>query len=194
VLGEVERLDRLVGGLLDLSRLQAGALAVRRRFCDVHDLARAAAHEATALAPARLVYDLSPELPLVHVDESQIERVLANLLENAARYSPPESAVELAARRLDDRVELTVSDHGPGVPEDERERVFAPFERGSAGAARPGSGLGLAIARGLAEANDSRLTVRAGERGGAVFALSLPAPAPPRLGASRGLETQDAAR
>ena len=114
------------------------------------------------------------DLPLVRVDGVQVERVLVNLIENAARVSPPGSPVEVRADDGDGEVVIAVADRGPGIPPDERERVFAPFYRG-AGSRAGGTGLGLAIARGFAEANGGRLEIADRPGGGAELKLMLPA-------------------
>ena len=115
------------------------------------------------------------ELPLVRCDASQIERVLVNLIENAAKFSPPDEPVVLRARASDDdHVEIAVLDHGPGIELDQRERVFEPFYRGRGGGAG-GTGLGLAIARGFVEANAGTLTIDDAPGGGTCMRIVLPA-------------------
>ena len=135
---ETDRLDRLVSDLLDVSRLQAGSASTALDWCEVDDLARAAPSPPRARAqPARTIeIETDDELPLVHCDASQIERVLVNLIENAAKFSPPgEPGRAARARAADDHVEISVIDHGPGIALDQRERVFEPFYRGRGGGA-----------------------------------------------------------
>jgi two-component system sensor histidine kinase KdpD len=108
---------------------------------------------------------------VVSVDAAQIERVFANVLENALRYSPRGEPVELSAELRDRDVVIRVDDNGPGIPERERERVFEAFSHGRKG----GSGLGLAIARGFAEANGGRIWVEPAERGGTSVLFAVPA-------------------
>ena len=115
------------------------------------------------------------ESPTVRVDPHQIQRVLVNLLENAIKYSPLDESVRVQVSATPSEAVVRVIDHGPGVPPEERERIFEPFQRGSRGANAPGAGLGLAIARGFTEANDGRLTVESRSGQGATFVLSLPA-------------------
>jgi two-component system sensor histidine kinase KdpD len=172
---ESERLDRVVGNLLDLSRLQAGALRTRKslRSVDgivVQALAGLTGHE-------RVDVSLPDDLPLVEVDDAQIERVLANVLENAIRFSPEASPVSIAASAVNGEVLIRIEDEGPGVPRHELERVFEPFRHASTAGDGKGTGLGLAIARGFAEANGGRLFVEARVGGGASFVLALPAAA-----------------
>ena len=170
---ETERLDRLVGNLLDLSRLQAGAPRTTKSLRSVDDivvqaLEGLADHE-------RVAVSLPDHLPLVEVDETQIERVLANVLENAIRFSPPGTPVSIGAGVADGEVLIRVEDEGPGVPHHELERVFEPFRHASTAGDSKGTGLGLAIARGFAEANGGRLVVEPRAGGGASFVLALPA-------------------
>jgi two-component system sensor histidine kinase KdpD len=172
---EVERLDRVVGNLLDLSRLQAGAAQPRRalRSLDgivVQALAGLVGHERVEVA-------LPTDLSLVDVDAAQIERVLVNLLDNALKFSPPGSAIRVHARAMGDQVVVRVDDEGPGVPAAELERIFEPFRHTAGQVGRKGTGLGLAIARGFAEANGGRLFARQRPGGGASFVLELPAAA-----------------
>jgi two-component system sensor histidine kinase KdpD len=183
VRSETERLDRLVANLLDLSRLEAGMAEPHRELWTADSLAERALG-ALGADSGRVAVLLPDELPPVYVDAAQIERVLVNLLENALKFTPEpwvvELAVELAAEspaREPEAVVFRVVDHGPGVPEAERGRVFEAFERGSAGASRSGTGLGLAIAQGFADANGARLWVEAREPRGATFVLAVPAAA-----------------
>ena len=156
---ESDRLTRLVANLLDLSRLEAGGVTPRAELWTVDELVG----QALDALPGseRVVVDLDADTPPVEVDAAQLQRVLANLLENALKFSPGQVRVR------GDGLRLEVLDDGPGLAADELERVFEPFE-GS------GSGLGLAIARGFAEANGARLWAEAGA--GGRFVLLLPEP------------------
>ena len=172
---ETDRLDRLVSDLLDVSRLQAGSASTALDWCEVDDLLRGAVAAARSRAPgARVEVAAEDGLPLVHCDASQIERVLVNLIENAAKFSPAGAPVVLRARAtLGDHVEISVIDHGPGIDLDQRERVFEPFYRGRGGGAG-GTGLGLAIARGFVEANAGTLTIDDAPGGGTCMRIVLP--------------------
>jgi two-component system sensor histidine kinase KdpD len=172
---ETDRLDRLVSDLLDVSRLQAGTASTALDWCEVGDLVRGAVAAARSRAPGtRLEIETEDELPLVHCDASQIERVLVNLIENAAKFSPVGEPVAVQARATEaDHVEITVRDHGPGIEVGQRERVFEPFYRGRAGGAG-GTGLGLAIARGFVEANAGTLTIDDAPGGGTCMRVVLP--------------------
>jgi two-component system, OmpR family, sensor histidine kinase KdpD len=172
---ETDRLDRLVSDLLDVSRLQAGTASTALDWCEVDDLVRGAVAAARSRAPGtRIEIDTQDELPLVHCDASQIERVLVNLIENAAKFSPVGEPVGVQARATDDdHVEISVLDHGPGIELAQRERVFEPFYRGLGGGAG-GTGLGLAIARGFVEANAGTLTIDDAPGGGTCMRIVLP--------------------
>ncbi len=175
---EVRRLERLVDNLLDLSRLEAGP-ALRHPELWTIDALLARALEQLGGDADRVRVELAPDLAPVRVDAMHLERVLANLIENALKFSSPTDLVDVEAARDSNRVVVRVRDRGPGVAEADRDRIFEPFERGS-GAGR-GSGLGLAIARGFAEANGGRVGVEPadGAGGGSVFVLELPAVAEP---------------
>ncbi len=177
------QLTRLTGNLLDLSRLQAGALPVRPQPADIADII---AHATAGLGPpAADVTVVTPEgLPRVIADPALLERVLVNLLSNAIRYSPAGMPPAVTASTLDDRMEIRVIDRGPGVPEADRDRMFAPFERlgSQPGTALPagtppssGAGLGLALERGLVEAMHGTLIPEETPGGGLTMTVSLPA-------------------
>ncbi|HZS24067.1 MAG TPA: DUF4118 domain-containing protein [Gaiellaceae bacterium] len=162
---EAERLDRLVGNLLDLSRLRAGAVVPHPELWTVDDLVSRALDELGSRGD-RVAVTFDEDAPPVEVDAAQLERVLVNLLDNALKFS--DRSVELRVEADGDAVLLHVTDDGPGVAD--RDLVFEPFH--SAGERR-GAGLGLAIARGFAEANGARVWAEPSERG-AHFVLELP--------------------
>lgn len=175
---EADRLASLVEGLLELSQLDAGAPAPRLEVNTVDDLIGAALQRARAVLSSHdLQVDLGDDALLVGTfDFSQSVRILVNLLENAAKYSPPESPIRVRARRVDEDLLITVADQGRGVPEGEYERIFQPFYRApGAQADVRGAGLGLSIARGLARVQRGDLTVAPNPGGGSVFTLRLPA-------------------
>jgi two-component system sensor histidine kinase KdpD len=167
---EAARLDRVVGQLLDLSRLEAGAVEPHRELWPVDELVGQALAGLGADA-ARVRLEIRPETPPVEVDAGHVERVLANLIDNALHYSPPGSGVVVRAESGATELRVHVVDRGPGLPDEEREALFQPFRRGSAG--QVGSGLGLSIARGFAEANGGRLWAQDDPAGGHLV-LSLP--------------------
>ncbi len=171
---ESDRLGRLVGNLLDLSRLEAGAVQPRKELWAVDELVGRAL--GVLGDQGRIEVELDPELPPVQVDAAQVERVLANVIENALKFSPPTGRVRVHGRLAAGEVIVEVLDEGAGLPEAELERVFEPFSRG-AGVNAPGAGLGLAIARGFAEANGGRVWAEPVASGGR-FLVALPALAP----------------
>jgi two-component system sensor histidine kinase KdpD len=168
---EADRLNRLVGNLLDLSRLQSGVAAPHPELWPVDGLVSRALEQ---LGPgeARVATEIDPEAPPVRVDPVQIERVLVNLLENALKFSPPESTVRVLTETTGSELLVHVLDLGPGVLPGLREAVFEPFRRGDEAAVR-GAGLGLAIARGFAEVNGARVWAE-GDAAGGHFVLALP--------------------
>jgi two-component system sensor histidine kinase KdpD len=163
------RLTRLVGDLLDLSRLEAGGAVPEPELWGLDDLVR----EAVDVAGASGRVEVVGEAPLVNVDAVQVQRVLANLIENAVKFSPPAGSVSVRITATRKEAIVRVVDQGPGIPGEELERVFEPFYR-RAGGDRAGAGLGLAIARGFAEANGGRLWAESRPGQGASFALALP--------------------
>ncbi|HZQ16437.1 MAG TPA: ATP-binding protein [Gaiellaceae bacterium] len=164
---DAERLARLVGDLLDLSRLEAGGAEPERELWSLDELVRDAID---SLGVADRV-EVAGGQPLVNVDPVQIQRVIANFVENALRFSPPGAPVHVRLTATRREAIVRVVDHGPGVAEPELERVFEPFYRG---ADRSGAGLGLAIARGFAAANGGRVWAESRPGQGATFALALP--------------------
>jgi two-component system sensor histidine kinase KdpD len=170
---QVRRLDRLVGNLLDLSRLEAGAATPLLELWTVDGLV-ARALEAIGPDSDRIVVSLPLDAPTVRVDAAQVEHALVNLLENALAYSSPTDPVEVRAEASDGEVLLRIVDRGAGIPPDEQAAIFEPFRQGVRGGER-GSGLGLAIARGFAQVNDGRLWVESEPGRGASFVLALPA-------------------
>jgi K+-sensing histidine kinase KdpD len=173
ILGEAERLDRIVSNLLDLSRLQAGAAPPEPGDWPVDDLVLQALDGVEAGSRVEVVLP-EDDAPLVHADLHQVERVIANLVENALRYSPADEPVRVQVRATGSEVLVRVVDHGPGITPGEAERIFEPFQRGSLTRPARGAGLGLAIARGFAEANGGRVWVESHAGQGATFVLALP--------------------
>jgi K+-sensing histidine kinase KdpD len=173
ILGEADRLDRIVSNLLDLSRLQAGAAVPEPGDWPIDDLVLQAVDDVEAAARVEVVLP-DDDLPFVHADRAQSERIVANLVENALRYSPPEETVRVQVRGIGSDVIVRVVDHGPGIPAPDAERIFEPFQRGSLAGTTRGAGLGLAIARGFAEANGGRVWVESHAGQGATFVLALP--------------------
>lgn len=170
---EAARLERLVANLLDISRLEAGSAKPRPELWSVDGLVAVALDAVPGSEHVEVELDESG--PPVRVDPGHIERVLANLLENALAATSEGGAVVVRVDTEDDEVRIRVDDAGPGLPANELERIFEPFERGNNQGR--GTGLGLAIARGFAEANGGRLWAEASPLGGAAFVLALPSAA-----------------
>jgi two-component system, OmpR family, sensor histidine kinase KdpD len=164
---ETERLARLVDDLLDLSRLEAGTIEPRQEWSSIEEVV-----DAAGVGLPGLDVQLDADLPLVQVDSAQLERAVGNLLQNAVRYSDGQP-VSVRAHVSGRRLLLRISDHGPGIPKDELERIFEPFYRVNGGT-HSGSGLGLAIARGFVEANGGRLRAQSLPGQGATFVIELP--------------------
>ena len=176
---EVDRLTRMVADLLDLSRLRAGTFTVRPELNAAEDVVGAAIRQCSVLADGRrITATLDETAPALYgtFDFVQTLRVLANLIENALRFTLPTGVVELSISRDGPHLVMTVSDRGPGIRAPEQERVFAAFYRPEGALADRGrAGLGLAIARTLAEAQHGSLTYHDRSEGGSVFELRLPA-------------------
>ena len=166
------RLKRLVENLLDLSRLQAQATESRPELWAVDELLAQALDDLPEAE--RVVLSAPSELPTVHVDAAQMQRALVNVLDNALRLSPVHETVSVRVTSTRKDVLIRVTDHGPGVPEEERERIFEPFHRVASRSDEPGAGLGLAIARGFTEANGGRMWLETREGQGASFVIALP--------------------
>jgi two-component system, OmpR family, sensor histidine kinase KdpD len=169
---EAERLDRIVANLLDLSRIEAGALRPERQAVALDELVADRVRRLSRLfRQVRVQVDLPVTLPLVDADYTQLDQVVTNLLENAARHAPPRSMVRIGARHRDGMVEMTVEDEGPGVARFDRDRIFEPFRRGDGSSS---SGVGLAICRAIVEAHGGTIAVEPAAGGGACFCFTLP--------------------
>jgi K+-sensing histidine kinase KdpD len=177
---EADRLNAFVGKLLDLSRITLGAAALDIQANEAEDLLGAAAQQVQGTLgkrPLLIHVDPSDSLLFGRFDFAQTLRVLVNLIENAAKYSPADSPIDLGVRRVDRELRFWVADRGTGVAEAERDLIFEPFFRRRAGGTSDagGAGLGLSIARGIAEAQGGSVTFIAREGGGSVFTLAVPA-------------------
>lgn len=178
------RMNAMVGNLLDMARLEAGAVPMRREWQPLEEVVGSAlAACGTALQGRPVHVSLPDGLPLLQLDAVLFERVLVNLLENAAKYTPAGSAIGLGASAAPASVFIVVDDHGPGLPPGREEALFDKFERGSKESATPGVGLGLAISRAIVQAHGGTIrgANRAGPSGieGARFTIELPRGTPP---------------
>jgi len=180
---EAERLNRYVGDLLDMTRLEGGALKTRTEWTDVRDVLAAAIKRVDRRLGARtLARDFPPELTSIQLDPGLLEQAIVNILENAVAYSPDGSAVEVAAYEDRSNVVIAIEDEGPGIPKADIERIFEKFRRleepSDRGRGDPskGAGLGLSIAKGFIEAMNGRIAAASpihGDRGTRIL-ISLP--------------------
>jgi two-component system sensor histidine kinase KdpD len=168
---EAERLDRIVANLLNLSRIEAGALKPDRQAVAVDELVTACVRRLRRLlGKVRLQIDVPAHLPLADADYSQLDQVLTNILENAVRHSPPGSTVRVDARARGGFIEIAVSDEGPGLLPFERHKVLTPFRRGG----NSSSGVGLTICKAIVEAHGGTILVEDAPAGGARFTFTVP--------------------
>ncbi|MGY4830550.1 two-component system sensor histidine kinase KdpD [Sphaerotilaceae bacterium SBD11-9] len=178
------RMNSLVNNLLDMARLQSGPVQLNRQWQPLEEVVGGAIKAmGGALDPARLRVSLPEDLPLLNVDAVLLERVLCNLLENAVKYTPPGSLIEISAQASSSQVTVRVDDHGPGLPKGREEALFEMFERGRKESASPGVGLGLAICRAIVQAHGGTIRGETRPGGGARFSFDLPRGAPPALDA-----------
>jgi two-component system sensor histidine kinase KdpD len=171
---ESTRLSRLVGNLLEMTRVEAGAIDVRREWVPAEEIVGAVLTRLEGPLAGRAVHtSLDPALPLLHVDPVLLEQVLLNLVENAIKHTPAGTPIDLFVAAAPDRITIEVADRGAGLAAGSEEAVFQKFHRGAA-LGVPGVGLGLAICRGIVEAHGG--TIRASNRsgGGAIFTVTLP--------------------
>jgi two-component system sensor histidine kinase KdpD len=176
-----------VGDLLDMSRIEAGALRLKLDWCDLDELIRAVVHRLSPHMTAfQVQFDWPANLPFVYADYVQIDRVMTNLLENAVRFAPPGSAIKVSAEAQAATVTIAVTNQGPAIPERLHPHLFGKFYRVSEDRAPGmGTGLGLSICKGIIEAHGGRIWVESpvAHHAGARFAFTLPLPAdaPPRV-------------
>ncbi|HEY3722084.1 MAG TPA: sensor histidine kinase KdpD [Acidimicrobiia bacterium] len=174
---ETDRLDALVGNLLDMSRLQTGVMQLVMRDVGLEEIVPRAL-DGLPDRPVQVVLDLPETLPRVNADAPLLERAVANVVDNARAWSPVGECVRVEAGAVAGRVDLRVIDHGPGIPVDEREQIFLPFQRlGDNPSHGTGVGLGLAVARGFVDAMGGEVVVEDTPGGGATMVISLPAAA-----------------
>jgi two-component system sensor histidine kinase KdpD len=174
IYNEAHRLDRLVRNLLDMMRLESGAVQLQKEWHPFEEIVGAALTRLESRLNGHHVRtNFQPDLPLVLLDGVLMEQVLINLVENALKYAPPSTAIELSATVSDHELVFEVADQGPGIPSGDEQRIFDKFYR--AGPAREGGvGLGLTICRGIIEAHGGRIWVEKRSGGGSVFRFTLP--------------------
>ncbi|HEY6869697.1 MAG TPA: DUF4118 domain-containing protein, partial [Novosphingobium sp.] len=179
---EARRMSSQVGNLLDMARLQAGRVELKRDWRPLDEVVGCTLRSLQApLREHQVGTALADDLPLLHIDAALMERVLGNLLENAAKYTPPGSRIEIGAAREGSDVEVWVADNGPGLPVGKEEEIFKKFERGQKESATPGIGLGLAICRAIIEAHGGHIRAENRHGGGARFVFTLPQGNPPGI-------------
>lgn len=178
---ESDRLNRFIGGLIELARIEAGELQLRRRWGAVDEIVSTALVRAEPVTREHQIeLDIEEELPVVRVDERAVSEVVYTLVDNAAKYSPPASPIRITARRAGhELIEMAVEDRGAGIPADLRERVFDKFFRATRDGdvktpAPAGTGMGLAIARGIIEAHNGKIWIESGRTGGTRAVFTLP--------------------
>jgi two-component system, OmpR family, sensor histidine kinase KdpD len=174
---EAERLNRFVSNLLDMTRLESGAVELKLELIDVAEIVGSALQRAgNVLAGHHVEVELDSHLPMLRIDAVLFEQVLFNLLDNAAKYSPSGSRIDVRASRDGELIEIEVVDEGPGIPPADLERIFDKFYRVQAqDRRRAGTGLGLAICRGFVEALGGSIVARnRRDRSGAVLTIRMP--------------------
>lgn len=179
---QATRLNGLVSNLLEMARLHAGDVKLRKEWQPLEEVVGSSIKLLAGNLPEHPVrVRLPADLPLLEFDAVLIERVFCNLLENAAKYSPPGPPIEISARRLDDAVEIAIDDHGPGIADGRSADIFEMFVRGTRESAKPGVGLGLAICRAIVEAHGGAIAAANRPQGGACFSFTLPTGIPPMI-------------
>jgi two-component system sensor histidine kinase KdpD len=173
---ETDRLSEMINETTDMARIEPGKPQMRRRQVSVPDLIRTSLHRMKSLLDGRtLEVKVQEDVSLVDADPDMIGLALRQLLNNAVKYSPPETRIEISANQIEDTITIGVRDHGPGIPPDEMESIFERFYRGkqtqeSVG----GTGMGLSIARDIVRAHDGILSVQNIPGGGAQFSFTVP--------------------
>jgi two-component system, OmpR family, sensor histidine kinase KdpD len=194
---EAVRMSTLVSNLLDMARIQSGHIKLNLQWQTLEEVVGSALRASRwQLGGHEVQTYLARELPLVRFDAVLLERVLCNLLENAAKYTPPGSVIAITAAAGDKLLEVTVHDNGPGLPPGREEAIFEKFTRGERESPIPGVGLGLAICRAIMDAHGGTIRAAASQQGGAAFIFTLPLGLPPEIpfmddseGASAGAQT-----
>ncbi|MCI0711277.1 MAG: sensor histidine kinase KdpD [Chloroflexi bacterium] len=172
---EANRLNRLVGNLLEITRLQAGTVKLNRELFSVEEIIGVARRQLSERLSSRPIHvDIADDLPLVAVDLVLMSQVLINLLDNALKYSPPEKPIEIRSFTQDNKLVLQVNDYGIGIPEDELPHIFEKFFRSHNTSGTTGTGLGLSICEGIVSAHGGTISAQNREAGGTCFQIMLP--------------------
>jgi two-component system sensor histidine kinase KdpD len=171
---ETDRLNQLVGNLLSMSRIEAGALKLQQRWNELREVAASAVKKARAASHSHSIsMDIPDELPLVWVDDVLMEQVFVNLIDNSRKYSPEGTSILIKARKRPDRVWVRVSNEGPSVSETDLEQIFEKFHRVTAADQITGTGLGLSICKGIVQAHQGEIWAENLEKGFAIV-FTLP--------------------
>jgi len=172
---EAERLNRLVGNLLDITRLEAGAMQLHREASDIQELIGSALEQTgTPLNNRQVNIDIADKIPLVSLDFVLFSRVLVNVIDNALKYSPPEKPIDIKARVHNQNLEITIADRGEGIPIDDLEHIFDKFYRVQRPDNVSGTGLGLSISKGIVESHGGSIRAENRRGGGAIITVRLP--------------------
>ena len=172
----------LVNNLLDMARIESGQVKLRKQWHAIEEVVGSALLAAKAALGRRHVEVRVPsDLPLVEFDATLIERVLYNLVENAAKYTPADATIAISAEVAGRDLVVRVSDTGPGIPKGQEEAIFEKFSRGVSESTTPGVGLGLAISRAIVEAHRGRISAANAPSSGAIFTFTLPLGSPPEV-------------
>ena len=180
IVDESDCLNRLVGNLLDTTRLEAGALKLNSEWQSLEELLGVVLNRLQPqLSKHPVKVDIPADLPLVRADGILLQQVLLNLIDNAAKYSPAGQAIEISTRVRDQELLVAITDHGAGLAAGEEKRIFEKFHRSEQTGGRPGAGLGLTICRGIVELHGGEIWAETAPGGGARFSFTLPiAPSP----------------
>jgi two-component system sensor histidine kinase KdpD len=169
---EAERLNKLVGNLLDITRLEAGAMYLHREACEL--IGSSLEQIGTPLRNRKVKVEIAPKLPLVSLDFVLFSRVLVNVIDNALKYSSPDKPVEIKARATKQYLDISIADRGEGIPIEDRERIFDKFYRVQRPDNVSGTGLGLSISKGIVEAHGGFIQAENRRGGGAIITVRLP--------------------
>jgi two-component system sensor histidine kinase KdpD len=172
---EADRLNRLVGNLLDMTRLESGAMRFKKEACDIQDLVGSALEElGQRLGNRSISIDIPAEIPLIQLDFVLVERVLVNVIDNAMKYSPAESPIQIKAHVASAFMEIEVADRGTGIPPEDLTRIFDKFYRVQRPDNVSGTGLGLSISKGIVQAQGGFIAAENRQGGGTIITISLP--------------------
>ena len=172
---EADRLNRLVGNLLDMTRLESGAMRFKQEACDIQDLIGSALEGlGSRLGKRSINIEIPPDLPLIQADFVLVERVLVNVIDNALKYSPPEQPIDVKAHTAGAFLEIEVADRGTGIPPEDLTRIFDKFYRVQRPDNVSGTGLGLSISKGIVEAHGGFISAENRPGGGTIITIALP--------------------